>query len=181
MESQSTDYFYEHTELVSKTVRNLLSGSTESKMQMEYNDLGRLSKITVETYIGGTLAKIVIQEYEYDSSGIKVKQTETVDENADGSIDSRTTTKYLNDKQNHTGFSQVIAEEVTVEGQAAQLTTYTIGLDVLSQYSALAGYLSLLADGHGSTRAVANRLGGILQQYSYDVVAVRPDLPPAPP
>jgi RHS repeat-associated protein len=49
-----------------------------------------------------------------------------------------------------------------------KITTYTIGHDVLAQANALHGALTLLADGHGSTRAMANGLGSVLQQYNYD-------------
>jgi len=57
---------------------------------------------------------------------------------------------------------------VIENGQVIKVTTYTIGHDVLAQFYAVNGYLALLADGHGSTRGVADLAGQIIQQYSYD-------------
>ncbi len=166
--SQRTDYTYNVTEQIEKTVTDLLNSRIESKTHMEYNDAGRMSKITIETYVDGQLSKVITQEYEYDASGIKVKQTESIDADADGTIDSTKVTEYLNDVQNHTGYSQVLEERTSENGGPVKITTYTIGHDVLSQYNAEQGYLSLLTDGHGSTRAVADATAQILQQYNYD-------------
>jgi RHS repeat-associated protein len=134
---------------------------------MEYNLRGRLSKITLTSHTDGQPSRLVTQEFTYDDSGIKVTQTKTVDEGADGSVDSEKTTEYLNDKLNHTGYSQVLEEKVTQDGQTT-VTTYTIGHDVIAQFSAAIEALVLLADGHGSTRAVADAAAQIQQEYLYD-------------
>ena len=168
VDTQKTEYDYNVTEQIKKTVTDLLNSRLESKTEMKYNDQGRMSEIRIETYVNGVLSKVVTQEYEYDSSGIKVKQTESVDENADGVADSKKVTEYLNDNQNHTGFSQVLEEKTSENGGPVKVTTYTIGHDVLAQYDAVNGFLALLTDGHGSTRAVADKLGKILQEYNYD-------------
>ncbi len=165
---ERTEYIYNKTEQIAKTVTDLVNSRIASRTRMEYNVQGRMSRIIIETYVNGQLAKTVVQEYVYDSSGIKVKQTETVDEDADGLVDSEKITEYLNVKENHTGYSQVLEERTAENGGSMKVMTYTVGHDVLTQANALFGVLTLLADGHGSTRAVSDSLGGIAQQYSYD-------------
>ena len=157
------------TQQTLKRVRDLLEGEIDSETRMEYNLQGRLSKLTIESRVDGQLTKVVTQEYTYDDDGIKVTQTETVDEDADGVMDAEKVTEYLNDKLNHTGYSQVLEQHLTEDG-TERITTFTIGHDVLSQFSSAAEntVLTLLADGHGNTRAVANDLGDIAQSYTYD-------------
>ena len=135
---------------------------------MEYNLQGRLSKITITTSTG-----TVVQEYTYDDNGIKVRQTQT----GDG---ASTDTTYLVDFLNHTGYAQVLEEtEHGADGNIAKIITYTIGHDVISQFStameaqvvALGGVgasLFFLYDGHGSNRGVTDANGKILQRYNYD-------------
>ena len=127
-----------------------------------------MSEITIETYTNGVKSNIVTQEYTYDSSGMKVRQVETVDANADGTVDAESTTTYLLDALNHTGYTQVLEERRVENGVEVKVTTYTIGHDILSQFDSENGYLVLLSDGHGSTRAVANMAGEIVQEYNYD-------------
>ena len=157
------------TQQTLKRVRDLLEGEIDSETRMEYNLQGRLSKLTIETRVDGELAKVVTQEYTYDEDGIKVTQTETVDADADGVVDAEKVTEYLNDNLNHTGYSQVLEQHVTEDG-TQKVTTFTIGHDVLSQFSSAAenAVLTLLADGHGNTRAVGNELGEIVEEYTYD-------------
>ena len=83
-------------------------------------------------------------------------------------IDGESVNNYLIVALNHTGYAQVLEETLLENGQRVKVTTYTIGHDVLSQFDAVNGYLALLADGHGSTLAVADLTGQIIQQYSYD-------------
>jgi len=163
-----TDYDYQQTEQIAKTVIDLINSRIETKTEMEYNAQGRLSKISVDTYTNGNKTQNVMQEYTYNSSGMKVRQVESVDTNADGLIDSQSITSYLNEALNHTGYAQVLEERVVENGVESKVTTYTIGHDVLSQYDSVNNYLAILSDGHGSTRAVSGILGQIVQQYNYD-------------
>lgn len=168
VQSKRTDYVYNKTEQIAKTVIDLINSRTESKTTMEYDAQGRMSKINIETYTNGLKAETVTQEYIYDSGGIKIRQVEKVDANADGVIDSESVTNYLNEFLNHTGYAQVLEERLVENGQEVKVTTYTIGHDVLAQFDTVNGYLALLYDGHGSTRAVADGAGRIVQQYNYD-------------
>jgi RHS repeat-associated protein len=174
--SQRATYDWDGPEQVGKTVTE--GGVTTSQTQMEYDVAGRLSKVTITTYSGGQASSIVTQAFTYDADGIKVTQTETVDPDADGNVDSSTSTEYLNDKQNHTGYSQVLEERVD-DGTQTRTTTYTIGHDVIAQFSAAVGALVLLTDAHGSTRAVADAAAQVQQQYLYDAYGTLLNMQPA--
>ena len=98
-------------------------------------------------------------------------------------VESETSTVYLNDPYNHTGYSQVLEETTTdvTTGQVTETKVFTIGHDVIAQTTFDAGgpaegtTYTLLYDGHGSTRiltdalaAIATDAGGIEQIYNYD-------------
>jgi RHS repeat-associated protein len=80
--------------------------------------------------------------YAYDTDGDRVSQATTT-----------TTTTFLVDKDNPTGYSQPLEERTGT----TLTTTYVIGADVIAQArsSQSHGLEYLLYDGHGSTRAVA--------------------------
>jgi RHS repeat-associated protein len=103
-----------------------------------------------------TITSQTTSSYTYDDSGIRVSQT------VDGS-----TTLYLNDAQNHTGYAQVL-EEKTSSGILQK--SYLLGHDVLTQFDPTNGLLYLVYDGHGSTRRLVDALGAPLtnQLYAYD-------------
>ena len=166
--AQSTSYGYNGTEQVQKTVTNLKTSTIESRSQMKYDVQGRMSSLEIRTYVDGRLVKTVIQEFTYDSTGIRVRQVESEDSNADGTFDTTKTTDYLYASRNPTGYTQVLEEKSSHSDGTVKTTTYTIGLDVLAQYNTINGYLSFLADGHGSTRGIANDSGQIVQEYNYD-------------
>ncbi len=95
---------------------------------------------------------------------------------------TQTTTNYVIDANNHTGYAQVL-EEKDASAPGSVTKTYTIGHDVLAQQAAAiaaGAVLRFLYDGHGSTRALVNGAGsnaGILndtvggnglQLFTYD-------------
>ena len=163
-----TDYVYRQSEQIAKTVIDLINSRVETRTDLEYNAQGRLSKVTVDTYTNGAKSESVTQEYTYNSSGMKIRQVERTDADADGIFDGQSDTSYLNEALNHTGYAQVLEERTVENGRPVKVTTYTIGHDVLSQFDSVNGYLALLVDGHGSTRAIANANGLVVQQYGYD-------------
>ena len=85
---------------------------------------------------------------------------------------SGTKTLYLIDESNHTGFAQILEEIAAASG--ALLKSYLLGHDVLGQYDQTHGLLSLLSDGHGSTRQLVDALGvpvnagGTPEVYTYN-------------
>ena len=167
-QSRLTEYVYNKTEQIAKTLTDIINNRVESNTTMSYDSMGRLSTLIIDIFTNGVKSKTITQQYVYDSDGTKVKQIESIDANADGLIDNSHVINYLNDSQNHTGYSQVLEERQVIEGQEAKVTTYTVGHDVLLQFNAVAGALTILADGHGSTRALSDITGAAVQQYNYD-------------
>jgi len=79
-----------------------------------------------------------------------------------------TTTFYLVDDRNLTGYAEVVEEHQSVNGGAATLTAvYTHGLDLIAQQrSGSVRYFSY--DGHGSTRLLTDTSGAVTDTYLYD-------------
>ena len=113
-----------------------------------------------------------IASYTYDDTGIRVTATEQVLTDADNDPETEVTetsyrsTEYLNDPQNPTGYSQVLQEtERNAADEIIKTIISTLGLDVLTQatYGQLlpstGQILTLLYDGHGSTRQLAEAAG----------------------
>ena len=117
-----------------------------------------MSTVTIDSDGNGTPETQL--KYEYDDSGIRVAQEKRVDTDADGDFSDETAerTEYLVDPHNPTGYAQVLEEWV----DGVLKTTYTLGLDVISQYAPTVygdGPLYFLHDGHGSTRGLVDALG----------------------
>jgi RHS repeat-associated protein len=79
-----------------------------------------------------------------------------------------TTTLYLVDANNLTGYPQPV-EEFTVSGGVTNLSrVYTYGLDLISQRQASGPVHFYGTDGHGSVRFLADTNGAITDTYTYD-------------
>jgi RHS repeat-associated protein len=93
----------------------------------------------------------------YNGDGARVKKTV-----------GGTTTFYLVDDRNLTGYAEVVEEHQSVNGGAATLTAvYTHGLDLIAQRrSGSVRYFSY--DGHGSTRLLTDASGAVTDTYLYD-------------
>ncbi|MFT3787917.1 MAG: hypothetical protein QM770_17395 [Tepidisphaeraceae bacterium] len=74
------------------------------------------------------------------------------------------TTTYLYDNANATGYSKAIEERVSGVAQ----TSYIIGLSVEAQSSIADGVLTLVHDGQGRTRHVLDSTGVMVGTYDYD-------------
>jgi RHS repeat-associated protein len=81
-----------------------------------------------------------------------------------------TTTQYLVDDLNPTGYSQVLDELTGPIGSAAVQRTYTYGLQRISQDQYISGWdLSYYQyDGGGSVRQLTNSVGAVTDSYEYD-------------
>jgi RHS repeat-associated protein len=127
------------------SLTNRVEGGTT--YSLAYNQQNKLSSVTV----GG-----VTTSYLYNDSGIRVSST------SGGS-----TKLYLIDPNNHTGYAQILEELNTPDGTPT--TSYVIGDDVLGQCgTTTTAPLYMLADGHGSTRQMANISGGVTSRYNYE-------------
>lgn len=147
----------------------------------EFNLQGRMSKVIIETWSGGSQISEEIVEYEYDHNGIRVETHHTEDTNNDGTLEVDETTTHLVDHDNFTGYAQTI-EEVTYDNLAQAEKArriYTLGHDIISQFTKNSTYTSglntvFLYDGHGSTRILTDMTAGIAtynsikQIFKYD-------------
>jgi RHS repeat-associated protein len=162
-----------HTEQTGKTVRAGLAdqGTLREQHSYGYDLQQRLDEATVTKYQadGTTIASQSASTYAYDHSGIRVKETVTSSEN--GGSPTTTSSERVIDAHNPTGYQQILEEKDSVTGVVTK--TYTIGHDVLTQHDAANGSLTLLYDGHGSTRALAGAASTILQRYAYDAYGVQ--------
>jgi RHS repeat-associated protein len=82
-----------------------------------------------------------------------------------------TTTQYLVDDLNPTGYPQVVDELVGPIGSAAVQRTYTYGLQRISQDQYISGAWLLSYyqyDGGGSVRQLTNSAGQVTDSYEYD-------------
>jgi RHS repeat-associated protein len=199
---QLTTFGYDHTTQTSKTVQvegvevnGAIGSQITSQVNYTYNVQGQLALAIISEYgnVGDGPAatwieiKRTIASYTYDESGIRITATEEILEDSDQNPEtdltesSFTSTKYLNDPQNLTGYSQVLQEtQRGATNQIIKTIISTVGLDVLAQ--ATYGQplptegmpLVLLYDGHGSTRMLANAAGLLAviastpQQFQYD-------------
>ncbi len=121
-------------------------------------------------------SKTIALTYNADGQRVKKVVTET---------GQTTTTCYLVDDHNPTGYAQVVEEHISLDSQPSTLNrVYTYGLDLLSQSTlnpqpstVFFGY-----DGHGSTRLLTDTNGAITATYTYDafgtLIASTPDLIP---
>ncbi len=128
-----TRYGYDQTQQTSKTVR--VAGDVTRSQSFTYDLQGRMASVTTTnlTADGVTEPVVTVTEYEYDRSGNRVKTIVRVDADADGTYESTTTTEYLTDSRNHTGYSQVLQETTTDETGNVKMIVYTIGHDQINQ------------------------------------------------
>jgi len=99
----------------------------------------------------------------YDAFGNRVSKAVTT-------AGVTTTTQYLVDDLNPTGYPQVVDELVGPIGSAAVQRTYTYGLQRISQDQYISGWvLSYYQyDGGGSVRQLTNSVGQVTDSYEYD-------------
>jgi YD repeat-containing protein len=134
------------------------SGVEFERTIYEYNLQNRLALVKVSTDGGSTWDSTTT--YKYDPDGNRVEKI------VDG-----TSTTYLVDSQNLTGYSQVF-----VETTGANKTSYIIGDDILAQATGngQTDIQYLLYDGHGSIRQLSDSTGNLItnESYSYDAYGV---------
>jgi len=146
------------------------TGASAETVVYEYNLQNRLETIT-RTYNDGVNDITEVTTYTYNDNGIRVGSHFTKTEDSTTTIDETKT--FLIDSYNHTGYAQVL-EETRGTGPGSQVTTFTIGDDVIAQtVDGVTDYL--LYDGHGSTRQLAEWTGSdvtITDSFSYDAYGV---------
>ena len=126
------------------------TGTRLSETTYSYNLQGRLSRAVIDD--DGDRTPHTTITYTYGDDGIRTSKTTT--DHAGAMI---TTRRFVIDGNNLTGYAQVLEEHT--DGSGIRKRSYTIGHDVLSQQApSIEGdvVLFLLADGHGSTRLLAD-------------------------
>ncbi|MEQ8637592.1 RHS repeat-associated core domain-containing protein [Gimesia maris] len=167
--TSTTTYSYTGTQQTGKTVSE--GGVSQSNTTFTYDLQGRMETVTISTLDGtGAATSIKKTTYDYDARGIRVSALHEVDTDADGTVNESTKTEYLNDPSNFTGYSQVIQEtECDENGVITKREIYAVGHDQISQTTIeymngvpqIPQTLFFLADGHGSTRVLADVAGSI--------------------
>lgn len=175
-----TSYGYDHTQQTEKSVTATGASFAKTRTLFTYNLQGRMATSTVETRdANGVLTRVERSTYAYDHMGIRVSDLREVDNDANGTWDSRTEVEYLNADLNHTGHSQVIREthRDVATNAVTQTVDYTLGHDELLQttttYDAQGavtgtGTAVFGHDGHGSVRVLTDLTGVLVQAYTYD-------------
>jgi RHS repeat-associated protein len=110
-----------------------------------YNTFNRLTNFGNVVYFG------------YDGDGNRITRT------ADG-----TTTFFLIDDQNPSGYAQVVEEHLESGGTTNLARVYNFGLALLSQRETTGQMYYFISDGHGSTRMLANQTGVLANTFTYD-------------
>jgi len=98
--------------------------------------------------------------YLYDDAGDRVQETT-----------GGTTSFYLTDTANPTGFDQPIEVWTSTSDNRSTATlqeTYLIGDRVLAQADSAGNVTYLLVDGHGSTRLLVSAAGAVTGTINYD-------------
>ncbi len=149
-----------------KVTKETSTSTTLEKIEYEYNLQNRLSKQTTKD---GSDTVLSWTKFTYNDEGIRVQAVSYDMPRGGGTHTNQTTTNYLIDTYNHTGYAQVL-EEKDIAGSVVK--TYTIGDDVLSQSNSSGDTGYLLYDGHGSTRQLVNNSGVVSDCFSYDVYGV---------
>jgi len=121
-------------------------------------------------------------DYRYTPQGIRTISVDWTDANLDGTFAAGERTgsvEYLIENANFTGYQQTILETVkNAAGQATKRTTYTFGVDEITQTTTLPlpgggeGWgegetLTFAHDGKGSVRALFGAAAAIAQVFTY--------------
>jgi RHS repeat-associated protein len=161
--TKKTVYGYDHTQQTSKTITE--NGEIVSTTTFEYDQQGRMSVVTIVT---GNRKEIT--KYEYGADGIRVSAEHEI--YIDGQLQSKIRTEYLNDPKSLTGYSQVLRQtEYDADGNVIKTISYVIGHQRISQTIEIGGEKTthyFTFDGHGSTRALLDLTGAIVQLYAFD-------------
>ncbi|MGD9723617.1 MAG: putative Ig domain-containing protein [Pirellulales bacterium] len=149
------------TEQTRKTVSGDVSGVTTQT----YNLQGRLATLASDADADGHVESRFT--YRYNDAGIRVYQKQETDADDDGTIDDTDETDFLIDANNPTGFAQVLEEKVH-DQYLGMGKTFTLGLNVISEYMPWYNSGFLLYDGHGSTRVLLDYNGVVQRRFAYD-------------
>lgn len=166
--SQETDYSYNSDDVLqSENTFNPATGAQISSTTYGYDDNGSMISAATTTSSG-----TITDTYTYDARNRMISATVngvtaicTYDDDGDRVSEavSGTTTTYLNDANNPSGYVQVLEER-----RGSSLTTYVTGPRGVISQNANGIVTYLLMDGHGSTRLLTSASGQVVGEYDYD-------------
>ena len=175
--TQTTTYTWNATQQLSKTVS---VPSVSSVVQfMNYGVSGQLERIITTTQDGsGQITDRKQVEYRYDPQGIRFIASDYIYNLQTSNFLLQTSTEYLIDHANFTGYQQTIIETTkNASGQTTKRTSYTYGLDEITQTTTTLDPTTgaptsstthtFAHDGHGSTRVLFDAAAAIAQIYTY--------------
>jgi RHS repeat-associated protein len=156
----STTYGYDANGSMTSAIRTGSSAETDT---YGYDLQNRFSSANISRTESGQSVTIAAS-YGYDDSGFRANSSVTT--TIGTGSPTTTTTQYVVDLNNPTGYSQVLEEHTN--GASTPSMSYLIGLSVFGQTNSSNTQNYLLPDGQGSTRLVTDTSGNILIRYAYD-------------
>ena len=136
------------------------TGSNPETDVYGYDLRNRMTSSSVTLNPGLANQSVTTTTYGYDPGGLRTGKVV----NANGTI---TSTTYVEDTNNPTGYAQVVEEQNTTTH--AINVAYDIGQEVTGQMD-VGGVIFLLADGHGSTRLMLKTDGSLLKDVNLKVM-----------
>jgi RHS repeat-associated protein len=156
----STTYGYDANGSLTNVSRTGAGAETDS---YGYDLQNRLSSANISRTESGQ-AVTIAASYSYNDDGIRGQSVVTT--TIGNGSPTTTTTQFLVDSDNPTGFSQVLEEHTN--GSSSPSMSYLIGLNVFGQTSGSGVTNFFLTEAQGSTRLVTDILGAIQARYAYD-------------
>jgi len=134
-----------------------------------------MSSVVNEEYTAGTLSSRERTSYEYDSKSYRVSLVNEVDSALNNTYTLTSSTEFLADHHNHTGYTQTIRETIyDDQDNVIKTIDYTFGLDEISQSVTENGVTVTHVfghDGHGSVRVLYDLTqtvaGAIAQAFTF--------------
>ncbi len=174
---QTTAYVWNATQQASKTIT---VPSVSSVVQaLSYGLSGQLERVITTTRDGaGQLTNRGQVDYRYDPQGIRFIASDYSYDVPTSSFTLQSSTEYLIDRSNFTGYQQAIIETTkNAAGQTTKRVSYTYGLDEITQTTtaidpttgAVTSSIThtFAHDGHGSTRVLMESAAAIAQILTY--------------
>jgi RHS repeat-associated protein len=176
--TQTTAYTWNGTQQSSKTVSSTGIAPVVSQ-SMRYGLMGQLEQVTTTSSTSGNVTARTQVRYRYDTGGLRfIAIDATAPASTPDTWTVQSSTEYVLDRMNATGYGQAIIEtNKNASGQAIKRTSYTFGQDEIAQtvteIDPTTGAvtpretLTFGHDGHGSVRAVLGAAAAISQIYTY--------------
>ena len=159
----TTTYGYDHTQQTSKTVAATSTLATLSAQHFTFNLQGRIGTVINEGFTSGTLSSRERTSYEYSSGSYRVALVNEVDSALNGTYTLTSSTEFLADIRNFTGYAQTVRETTVNTDGTSKTIDYTFGQDEIAQRTVQRDDVGTITsdetlvfghDGHGSVRVL---------------------------